>query len=312
MNKLQLILDDLQDSNSTANRLGKLVGENPDDDILHINLNAVLKRKKTLERQLSQELRGTSSDLIQYYVERVDSEKYPAGAVAKAILSFQELVTAVFDAIRTTPKQRYRPSTESTELSSLNLALVAPGSINVSMAIENERLLTIESDLDRTFEYVISLLNARDRGTLRHLANDVGIASISKAYFWAENSVNSGFDTRLTWSKDRREPKQITILNADALSLKEAIEAESNEVFDQFGYQCELIGIDDATSYFHIRTADSLDITGKLSDTFGRGQNWTVHAEYFAELVRITQIRYATGEERVRWLLHELLVVPAA
>ena len=251
----------------------------------------------------------TQSDLVQYQVERGDGDRYPVIAIGNAIIGFQELVTSVFDALRSAPKQRYRPSPDNLELSSLDLAMALPvGSVLVSMSIENDRLIAVKSDLDQTFERVYEILKTREPEGLRTLAEQVGIASISKAHDWAANTAQYGLNTEISIQKGgERETLDIRISNTEAQTLKEVIEEKSDRAIDHEEVIAELVGIDvdqdQNKSYFHLKTVDGRNIEGKLAEPFNREPHWAVHTNYHAHIIRVTTIKYSTGEEKVDWLL---------
>jgi hypothetical protein len=103
------------------------------------------------------------------------------------------------------------------------------------------------------------------------------------------------------------EPVAITKQQAQA--LKETIDATSDEEIKLEEHDCELIGIDDDTSYFHIRTTSGDEIKGGISNEFPKGLHWTTHNQYRAFLSKATRIKYSTGEERERWTLHSLATI---
>jgi hypothetical protein len=178
MTLLEQLLQQLQDTDVTASQLNQAIAAQPDNEIYRVNADAIQKRRSDLERRLNDELRSTQHDLVQYHVDRAGPERYPALAVARAIIGFQELVTAVFDAVRSVPKQRYA---ENIELSTLDFAMALPiGSVVVSMSIANERLIILQSELDQTFDTVFRILGTKESEGLRELASEVGIAAISK------------------------------------------------------------------------------------------------------------------------------------
>jgi hypothetical protein len=310
MSQLQRLLDQLQDTDQAVARFEKLAAESHDEEALGVNIDAIRKRRADLERRLDAELRTAQADLVQYHIHREEVDRFPAAAVGKAMQGFQELVTAVFDAIRSVPKQRYRPSPESVELSTLDLAMVSPvGSVLVSMSVENERLIALESDLDATFKRVSQILTTSEPDMLRDLVAEVGIASISKAHDWAANAAQFGFDTRVEILKvPGASPMRFSVSRVQALNLKELIEEKSDQHIEPVDLIGELVGIDvqRPNTYFHLRTPDGTDIRGKLADTFRLDQEWSVRVSYSAQLIRVTTIKYATGEEEVDWVLAQL------
>jgi hypothetical protein len=103
------------------------------------------------------------------------------------------------------------------------------GSVVVALSVHNDRLLAVKSELDQTFDLVISLLHARTDTELRELVNRVGVASISRAYNWAENSASYGLDTSIAWSKAIPHGEPVSITKQQAQTLKDAIDATSDE-----------------------------------------------------------------------------------
>src|SRR5262249_36355530 len=161
----------------------------------------------------------------------------------------------------------------------------------------------------QTFERVFQILRTRDSEGLRGLAEQVGIASISKAHDWAEVTAQYGLNTKVEVRKDIESPPvEFRISKTEALSLKEAIEEKSDQTLETHEFVGELVGIDIArpNTYFHLKTADNLELQGKLAESFPTNQEWAVHVTYLARVLRVTTIKYATGEERIEWLLTSL------
>jgi hypothetical protein len=183
------------------------------------------------------------------------------------------------------------------------------GSVVVALSVHNDRLLAVKSELDQTFDLVISLLHARTDTELRELVNRVGVASISRAYNWAENSASYGLDTSIAWSKAIPHGEPVSITKQQAQTLKDAIDATSDEEIKPEEHDCELIGIDDDASYFHIKTTAGEEIQGGLSSEFPKGLHVTTHNNYRAFLSKSTRIKYSTGEEKERWTLHRLTAI---
>jgi hypothetical protein len=309
MNELARILSQLQETDNVSAQFERELKTNPNDEIARINSEAVLKRRMDLERRLSSELRSTQADLVEYHVSRTEDEKYPVLAIAKAISGFQELVTSVFDALKSAPKQRYRPSAENAALSSLDFGMALPvGSVLVSMSIPNDRLIAFKTELDETFENVFKILNTKEPEALREIANRVGIASIVKAHDWAASTAQFGLNTKIKVQKDLTTALNVEISTAGAQTLKEIIEEKSDQKIESHQVQGELVGIDvePPQTYFRLKTVDGRDLQGKLSDTFPRGNEWAVHVSYTAILLQVTTVRYSTGEEKVDWVLADL------
>src|SRR4051794_34354723 len=104
MSELVSTLDSLHDTDVVLAKLNKLAQTSEQDTALRINLETLAKRRRDLERRLGAQLRADQLDLVEYRIEAAGGETCPAIAVARAIQSFQEMTTSVFDAVRTSPK----------------------------------------------------------------------------------------------------------------------------------------------------------------------------------------------------------------
>jgi hypothetical protein len=115
-------------------------------------------------------------------------------------------------------------------------------------------------------------------------------------------------DTTIQVQKDADSSLRFQMSPAEAQSLKEIIEEKSDQKVDPHEIQGELVGIDIALphTYFHIKATDGSDVQGKLAETFPRDKEWAVHVNYIAVVLQITTIRYATGEEKIDWVLASL------
>lgn len=305
MSEIQCIVDSLRDSDTAAARLKNALLESPQNEILLLNATAVAKRRTDLLRRLDYTLHTTQHELIQYRIIRDWSDSYPVKAVAASIAAFQDLMTAVFDAVRNGPKVRFRPSADTVELSSFQFAGAGAGSVIISLTVPNERLLVDQSDLDKAFGLVERTISARDSDDLKGLADIVGIASISKAYSWADASSSYGLDTVIRWGKSYVDSHEVAISRVEAQLVRELIESKSEEEINSNELDCILLGFDGATSYFHIETiGERLDIRGNLAPELSR--SWTTGQHYRATLIKTTQIKYATGEEKTQWTLVNL------
>ena len=306
MTRLPDLLDDLAETDSVGHALRRLAEAEPRDPIATVNLDAVMRRRKDLERELGALLGVEQRDLIRYRLELFDGSAPPAAAVARSVLLFQSLVTTVFDAIRTGPKRVYHPSNESVRLSSLNFASAPAGKPEMHFTIPNDRLLIVESDLDTAFGIVFELLTARAKTMFRNIAVRAGVASVAATYAWADNAAQHSLTTTITWRKASDERRTISLAHSDALLFKTAVEAITDDAVEPVECDCELLSIDEAAATFRIENADGVTLSGELAHGFPRGESWSTRRWYVAILHRATRVRYATGEEIVRWSLRAL------
>ncbi len=302
MSELQYLIDRL---NETQSALAHFAEAGNDDDFVRINKASIEKRQRDLHRKIDNSLALAQNDYVSYRIKRDWSGNYPVRAVAASVICFQELFTAVYDALKNGPKKRYRPTSDALEMSSLQFAGAAAGSVVVAMSIPNDRLLIGETELDRALHFVEKTLSAQTADDLNALAKEVGIAAISKAYSWAEVASSYGLDTEICWGRDINNGVSVSLSSGDAAAVKNLIELKSDEATQDIDFACTLLGFDGDTSYFHIMTLDGgLDIKGDVADDVPK--EWTTQQRYMASVRSKTQVKYATGEERQSFTLLNL------
>lgn len=310
MSNLQRIIDALQETDAALEHVRRNADGLQGSLASRLNRASVEKRRTDLVRQIDHLLTVEQRDLVRYRISRDWSESYPAKAVAASIYAFQELVTAVFDALQNGPKRRYRPSSESVDNSTFEFAGAGAGSVIISLAAMNDRLLFGDSNLDRTLNFVEQTLSARTSEDLHRLAKEVGVAAISKAYAWADASSTHGLDTTIKWGKRFNDAQEISISREDANTIKGIIENRSEEEVFPETMAGTLLGFDGTKPYFHFKGFgdDGLDISGTVQPSLSHV--WTTARPYRAELLRKTQLTYSTGEEKTEWVLVSLTELP--
>jgi len=306
MTPLALILQDLQDTAVVLSDLQARIAQHPDDDILKVNAETLLKVRHDLELQLHWELRVNQFDLISYRIEPHRPGPVPADAVAMAVHLFQRIVTSVFDAIRRQPQRTYSPSAESVALSTMSLGsakMIPP--VELSFMIPNDRLLAVASDLDVTFETVLALLQSFTADALRQLAGKVGVSPLTQVYQWAANAVDHRLTISIHWQKSADEGVAVVVPADDALLLQTTLGSLYLEELADFDTELELTALDETAWTFGGRTPQG-PLIGSLDLKFPRGGRWVSHKRYAASLTRLTRTACIDGREETYWTLREL------
>lgn len=309
MSDLDELISALNETNAASAHLAKSVGDRPSDEVLQINARAIEKRNKDLKRRLEQSLSRSQNDLVQYKISRDWNVFYSAKAVASSLGSFQELFTAIFDAVKAGPKQRFRPSQDNIAASTFNFAGATTGSVLISLSVPNERLIAIESDVEQSFSLLEDLARSRTAEQLNALVATIGVASISKAYQWADASVSHGLDTTISWGRFPNAMREINLSDDDAKIIRDVIEHTTQASDSTVEIRGILHGFDGATSYFHLEDLETKqDLKGDLDQ--GISPTWTTGQIYIATLKRIVTLIYATGQEKEDWTLINLRPPP--
>ena len=310
MNRLRFILRDLQETALVLADLHGRISMNPGDDILRVNAETVAKRGRDLEVQLTRELREQQLDLIQYRIEQRHGDPIPAAGLTSAVLLFQRIITSIFDAVRDRPKQIYSPSAENVALSSMTGAsakMIAP--TELTLAIPNDRLLALQSELDLTFDAALRLLQSHTTDAIKELAARIGVSAVSQAYRWAENAVEHRLVTAIRWQRSADQPVGVVVTADEAFLLQRTIASSSIERLADFETELELIALDEIARTFTGLSAQG-QLTGTLDLGFPRGERWVTYKRYAATLSRLTRIRCADGQEEIYWTLRQLIEQP--
>ena len=306
MSRLGDLLEGLAETDAVVGDLRQLGEIAPADPTVPINLDAALRRRSDLEDELAALLSRQQLDLLRYRAEQFDGSNVPAAHVARSIVLFQTLITAVFDAVRVGPKRHYLPPPESQRLSALQFAQAPGASDAIHLVIPNEGLLAIESDVDATLDLVFDLFAARTKPAIRTIAARAGIASVTAARAWADNAVQHGLTTTISWRRRKESPRTITFSHSEALLFRTAIDAVADGAVEPRTEQCELLAIDEIARTFRLIRFGGAMIVGDIADDFPPEGHWTTRRWYLADLVRVERIHYGTGEETVHWSLRAL------
>jgi hypothetical protein len=215
------------------------------------------------------------------------------------------LLTSVYDALNNGPKKRFRPSFESVQETLLEFGGATAGSVQIFLAADENRLLVDHTKFHRALTLVEKTLSAQTTDDLTELSREVGIASISKAYNWAQLAAANGFSTELTWGQSLSDRFGLRISHDEAERVRALIAERSDEeavLVEETGI---LHGFDKETSYFHFAPFESKEhIKGEVANTVP--QKITTGVVYKARMAMTTLTVFATGEEKVRWTLFAL------
>src|SRR5437667_9485732 len=130
MNALLDIRDKIQDTHATMARLRSALVAHPSDEALALMAESLARRQEDLEARFAALANTQHLDICKYRLIPETGESYPILGLSKILGEFQQLVTTVFDAIKTRkPKTRARIAPELVQLSSFDFGYVGSGSL---------------------------------------------------------------------------------------------------------------------------------------------------------------------------------------
>lgn len=307
MNGLLDLREKLQDTHATMRRLQAAIAASPDEEGLVLMAESLMQRQASLEASFSEAANAEQLDICKYRLIPEMGNTYPILGVAKILGEFQQLVTSVFDAIKThKPKARARIAPELVQLSTFDFGYAVPGSLEIVLTIPNDRLLLVESELDQAVSTVFRLMKSDDSREIGDLAGEVGVSSIKKLYELAEDHYKYAVSADITWTRDKENRGEILVQPAEFERLCGRLAEKSDETSEHVTVRGRLVGLDVDVGTFHMVFPEGDDIKGKLGGAFREGRVSEVPGNYFAEMIKTTTIYYSTREDRVVYELVEL------
>lgn len=308
MNELLDLREKLQDTHATMARLREAMAATPNDEGLALMAESLVSRQENLEGRFSEVANTQQLDVCKYRLIPETGQAYPILGLSKILGEFQELVTTVFDAIKThKPKTRARIAPELVQMSSFDFGYVVPGSLQIVLTVPNDRLLLVESELDQAVSTVFRLMKSNDSREIGELAAQVGVASIKKLYELAKDHYKYALSADITWLRAKEPRGDVLVQPAEFERLCGRLSEKSDETNEAITVEGRLVGLDVDLGTFHMAFAEGEDIRGRIGGAFrDGGRPSEVPGNYIAGMMKTTVIYYSTQEDKVSYELVEL------
>jgi hypothetical protein len=299
--------DQLHNTHATMLRMRIAVAKDPHDEGLALMAESLARRQETLEAAFAEAAEADYLDICNYRLIPEAGDTYPVLGLSKILAEFQQLVTTVFDAIKTKkPKVRARIAPELVQLSSFDFGYVAPGSLEIVLTVPNERLLLVESDLDDSVNTVFTMMKSADPHEVGELVDKVGIASVKKLYELAEDHYKYALSAHIKWKRNEEIRGEILVQPAQFERLCARLDERSEDTRELVSVKGRLVGLDVELRTFHMTFPEGEDIRGRVGPAFKEGKVSEVPGNYIADMVKTTVVYYSTREDRVTYELVEL------
>ncbi len=294
----------LQETSATLEKLEREIAKAPRDWDLALTAQSVRQRQLDLEKEFAALANLNQLDICDYRLIPSDDGEYPIASVTKALGSFQDLVTTIFDAFKTAPKLRARFTADVVAASTLNFGYAYAGSLGFVLTMPNDRLLIGETELDRAIQTIFEMAKAARPGELAAYISRVGVAGIRRLYAWSQSHVEYGLSADIRWRREQTERARLVVQRQELARLREVIDQASEEKEEMFTVSGELLGLDvGAGNRFRISIPGADDITGNISDSFDRASHYDIHGRVVADVIKKSKIYYSTEREDEWWEL---------
>ncbi|HXM45283.1 MAG TPA: hypothetical protein VN924_28870 [Bryobacteraceae bacterium] len=307
------VLLHLQDKlRRTTAAIGRLEAELPnrlESRALQSNLLSLRKLHQNLQHEFQAAALEVGLDVCHYGILE---DNFPAKVFARAIGSFQDAFSLVYDALKNGPKSRRDLSAEATYKTELRLAYSYAGSFGVVFTLPNSKLFPdIPTYLDEAAQVVLTVGKARDdTAMVTSIAKELGRAPIAAIYDWAKANAQSRTGADIQWTQQNATRDNVIIQAVEFSALSASLERKSEEVTREENVQGVLVGADIVSRRFHfIPDGSDEPIRGRFIDAISEERRAQIPVRYTATIKKITQISYATEIENTTYVLLRLVDV---
>lgn len=307
MTKLTSTLTELRELQAEIARVDELIAKHPDYPSLLLDRDSLLKRQNGLEAVFAEISDREMIDVCRYRFIPEESDRYPLLSLTKILTEFQELVTTVFDVVKTgKPKSRAKASADIVQQSTFDFGYAAAGSLRIALMVPNERLLLVESELDRSIDLVFKAMRATEAHEIVELTPVIGIAAVKKLYQLADDHAKYSLSADIEWQRRGEVRRRVTVQPPQFERLRSELNKKSEKKSESVTVRGRLVGLDVELGTFHMTFPEGEDISGKLAPDYSGGRAAQVPGNYTAILTKESVIYYSTQEDVESFLLREL------
>lgn len=304
MSTMQAVLERINDLEATISQIERSQTGKP-SFATEVSLNSLMERRESLSLELAELTATNQVDICDYRLVANSSDGYALSGVTKALHDFQDLVAIVFDALVNKPKLRGNIPSEIAYKTQFDFGFSYSGSLGVVLTIQNDRLLAVETDLDKTLKEVFALLRIKDVSAIQEAVVKLGVPAVRKLHSMTKAHSQFGLSADIKWIRDTDVKDRVTTQVQEMESIRRLIESRGDEVAEQIRIQGRLVAWSVPQRTFTIEYGDAAPITGHWASDFDGSAERLVLATFSAELTKTTIVRYV-DEDLVRWTLNRL------
>jgi hypothetical protein len=309
MSRLSEIQEKLLETNAAIAELEKAIANDPKSLSLSAMMKSMEKRYQKLETDFLHEVDSLGVDVCAYRIFGEEEGRPTLKALSSVLGDFQNLVSTVYDAIRTAvPKVRARISAEIAAETEFRFGYTFPGSVGIVLTIPNQRLLIGESYLDECLRVISEMAKVHDSPEVLEYAKRLGPASVRAMYRWAYDHAESGLGVDMEWRRERIIRTRLFAQRPELERLHQTISLTSEEQVSESTAHGNLVGANVTRRTFQMELDTGEEIRGSLSKDMVISEEQTVELpkRYKAQIEKRQKIYYSTEEEAVSYHLLKL------
>lgn len=237
----------------------------PDNAAAHTNLKGLRRIALSTQSELEKFAARQRIDICHYRLVPEEAGNYLVGNVSSCLLSYQNLFSQIYDALRNGPKQKAHIGKQAEAESALNFAYTYSGSLGVTLLANNDRGF-FEGELDKAINTLYEIMGIETADSVAGIAKDLGRAVVKRVHDWSKANVEGGFSSDIKW---KRSDGRLLGQMVDQQRLKrisDFIEASSDTQTRVVAVTGMLVGGDIEKKTFHLSVPDGESFKGSLSD----------------------------------------------
>ncbi len=300
------IVEKLEKTRAEVTRLESFVTTLPVDPALMLTMAGVRKRQEHLGLRFAQVTEQQGIDVCSYRLFTQGGGAPQLPALAKALLSFQTTFSTIYDAETTGAKSTSHIGAQSAAATTFGYAYSFTGSVGFTLTLPNERVLVLESDLDRAMKTLFTMLKATSSDQINAFAKGLGTGSIRALYAWVDALVRSGLGADIDWRRGTEVRASVFVDLPELESLKQAIEETSDAKTETLTVTGRLVAADfKAKDHTFRMELEDAELRGVMSPNVAEVGG--LPRQYRAEVEKTTITNYAKDQEVESYTLTRLM-----
>lgn len=295
----------LQDTHAAIAKLERAVASDPQSRSLSAMARSLQKRQKKLESQFFAATEELGIDVCTYRLF-TDEYRITMKAFTAALYDFQSLVSVVYNALKYGPKQRARISAEVARDTSFHFGYAFSGSLGIVLTLPNERLLLIDSEIDKSINTVFEMAKSQTPEDVLSFAKKLGLSPIYRMFQWAKDLADSQMNAHIEWRRGESIRAKLLIQRPEFERLRDVINETSDETTEEITLVGTLVGADVMRRTFHMEFEDGEEIRGQFENAISESHKAELPKRYKALILKTTKVIYSTEEERTSYHLVKL------
>lgn len=298
MSALLHIANQLQETHAAIWLAEKHLTVSPGSAALRLSVSSLYQKQESLQAEFDQISADQGLDVCRYRLIPENGSSYDLRAVSTALKDFQELVTIIYDSVRSgKPKNRMKTGVRAVRESSFDFGYVFAGSLGFVFSIPNERLLAVETQLDMAIKKTFDLIKLQEVELVTEFAENVGAAPIRKAYTWAENHISAGLTADLKWQREGQDRASVLVQPTEFIRFTETIDKLGDEITRRLDGPGILLGADTKSKRFHVVLDSGQDLRGQYKRDLRLPVPLILDRRYSFRIAQTAKVRIA-GETK--------------